>query len=270
MKRGVSLWQATHHTDGSDLVAALDEWAAQAGRYPHFVPVWVPLPKSGVAPRGGRFPTKLLNELRTRGVEPMVYAHSVDWIGHKTPDPAFHPQTYLAGDHDAMLDAFAQAAQEYGHRLIVRLDQEPSLGWAPWSGPPKKYIAAWRYISDRLRRAPNVRMYWCAWNANMDYYPGNRWCDFVGFDVYSRGIRFRSLRSQWRKPIANIRARTDKPIIVGEFGRKRGRPLRWLWMRSLRKVRGVWACVYFDIDMRPTENVNWTMSPWMRREFMRR
>ena len=262
MKRGVSL---NASVSAKGLPEALDAWREQAGRYPDLAPVWCPL---------FVFPDPvLLGQLRGRGIEPMLYTRSSRFTlsaGARIAHPAYTAQTYLAGDHDAALDAFAQAAQEYGHRLIARFDHEPSLGWAPWSGPPELYIAAWRYISDRLRRAPNIKMYWCGWSGDMEYYPGNRWCDFVGFDAYSKRVVFRELRSQWRKPIAAIRERTKKPIIVGEFGRLRGRPLRWLWMRSLRKVRGVWACVYFDIDVRKSEGKDWRMSPWMRREFMRR
>lgn len=220
----------------------------------------------------GSLPVATLRSLRLLGVEPIVYSRTTRFVGSgvdRIPDPAWSYQTWLAGDHDDVLDQWSFDAIDYGRRIILRLDHEQPADWSPWSGvDPALYINAWHYIRERL--PSNIKLYWCGagWYPSemMDYYPGSA-CEYVGFDKYSRTVQWQSLSKQWADPIDALRAITNKPIIVGEFGRLRGLPKRGKWIRSLRNVTDVWGAVYFDVEV-PSEGVDWTMTNWMRRHFI--
>ena len=260
MYLGASL---TESVTAQGLPEAVDAWADDAGAYPDLVPIWHPLPA------GKPFPMQAMVELRQRGVEPMLYTRStrnalID--GKRVPDPAWHYRTWLAGDHDDVLDDLANAAAMYDRRLIVRLDHEMSMKWCPWCGlDPALYIDAYSYIAERLRQAPNVKMYWCGWsNRSSEYYPG-RACDFIGFDKYSKRATWRPLDEDWRSAIRSMRKlHKSKRIIVGEFGRLSKYDDRHKWIKTVHDVRDVWGCVYFDVG-----GHGWVMTKWMKKKYMR-
>ena len=254
MRHGVSLREGTG--PGEDVLAALDRWAKQAGGYPDMLPIWHRV-------QVHTLDVPLLRCIKSRGVEPLVYATST------TRSPVVPYESYLAGEQDGKLDELARAADAYGDRLIVRWDHEQSMQWPPWGGrDPALYRNVFDYVADRLRQAGNVRMYWCGWGptptASLRYLPDS--ADFVGFDQYSRTAGWHTLRKEWAPIIGAIRKRTDKPIIVGEFGRLAGLPKRGRWLRSLRNVSDVWAAIYFDMLL-ISEGVDWRMTRWMRRQF---
>lgn len=268
MKRGVSLIEGTQHEDGTRLLAAIDKWKRQAGRYPRFVPIWLPFDRPRQAPRGGGFPDMaLMMGLRRRGIEPMIYAHSQSHRRFTDYDYG----SYIRGEHNAELDAFAQDAADYGGRLIFRWDQEFSAKWFPWGQrPPRQFKRAWRKVMERM--PDNIKPYYCGWgpqaNALKEYYPGDEWVDFVGFDQYSVGKNWKPLNEAWRPAKRALRSVTDKPIIVGEFGRNRGAGERGQWIRTLDNVTGVWAALYFDMDLTQYGDRDVSMTRWMRRHYV--
>jgi len=256
LKRGVSLPEGA---GGGDVIAALDRWRDRAGGYPDLLPLWH---------RVGRdLPTlDLLTSLRVRGIEPMLYVTSTGWASGARERPLRTYSEYLRGEYDADLAAIAALAQEYGGRLIMRWDHEMEMGWCPWGQRrPARYRRVFRYVAERM--PDNVKPYWCPGDPvrARRYYPG-RAADFVGFDKYSRSPRWAPLPRAWSRSIDELRRRSDQPIIVGEFGRARGTGGRRRWLRTLHRVEGVWAAIYFDIDMRSTEGAltDWRMTDRMR------
>lgn len=272
MLRGVSLYQGTLHADGTGLLSAVDKWAGQAGKRPNLVPIWNPFSKAGQAPAGGEFPsTTILNGLRARGIEPMVYMTS---ISNTDSDEDWGFQSYWEGDHDDALDTWATAAASYGKRLIVRWDQEMNMNWPPWGGQPAwKYRKAFDYVQARLQAtATNVKMYYCP-GANplhiKSYCPTKP--DFVGFDKYSKTDDDMSIPKSWADAIKACKALPASNIIVGEFARRSTLSRRSVWLDTLDSVSGVWATVYFDVNTNTAEDGSpgiWSMTDYMRKVYM--
>jgi hypothetical protein len=257
MRLGAALYEATLHGDESLVLDAVDGWRALTGFYPSMLPLWSPFDRDLPAPRGGIFPADwLLRGLRERGIEPAVYAHSADqrrW-------PTHGYEAILRGERDEAIERWGQAAREYGHRLILRWDHEMNGGF-PWSRrPPDEYIRVFRHISDRIRRvagATNVELFFCpalrdrkrGLDLIESYYPGDDWCQIVGFDAYSRTPRWQPLAEQWAPVLTRLERSTDRPVLVGEFGRRIDRGERDRWLASLAEVRSVQGSIYFDMDL---------------------
>ena len=254
---GVALFEATQHGDETLVLPAVDRWRELTGFYPAILPLWSPFDLELPAPRGGIFPADwLLQGLRERGVEPAVFAHSADEVRWRTHGY----EAILRGQRDEALEAWGIAAAAYGHRLILRWDQEMN-GKFPWSDrPAPEYVAAFRHVSDRIRHvagARNVELHFCpglrTGKPGLDdieaFYPGDDWCQQAGFDGYSRTETWLPLAEQWGPIVDRLGRISRRPILVGEFGRRIDLPDRDGWLRSLRDVQGVAAAVYFDMDL---------------------
>ena len=271
---GVSIYEATLHGDETQVLPAIDDWRVLTGFYPSILPLWSPFDRDLPAPRGSGFPADwLLRGLRMRGIEPAIFAHSAsgaNWQAHGY-------EAVLAGDRDEALEQWGLAAAAYGHRLLLRWDQEMNGGF-PWSKrDPDEYVAVFRHVSQRIRDvagAHNVELGFCPSLrknvAGLDpiesYYPGDGWCQFVGFDGYSRTETWEPLAEQWGPLLEPLRQMSAQPIVVGEFGRRIDLPQRAAWLASLRDVQDVSAVIYFDMDLthfkEPAQH--WRMNRAMR------
>lgn len=254
---GASVYEATLHGDEALVLPAVDRWQALTGFYPAILPLWSPFDLDLPAPRGNGFPADwLLEGLRERGVEPAIYAHSAD-------EPRWRTHGYeaiLRGERDEALEQWGQQAAAYGQRLIFRWDHEMN-GKFPWSlREPSEYIRVFRHVSERIRRvagARNVEFFFCpslrGQDAGLDiiesYFPGDPWCQQVGFDGFSRTEQWEPLAEQWGPTIRRLQRMTDRPIVVGEFGRRVDLPQRDEWLASLRDVRDVSTAIYFDMNL---------------------
>lgn len=279
---GVSLKEGTNHSDGSQLLAALDAWTEDADRRPRFVSLWNNWSKPGRGPAGGAQPPDpaLLEGILSRGVEPMIYATTTRRFPAPAEAAAWNLQSYIDGDHDGLLtDWAAELASEFpGQRFIVRIDQEPASSWAPW-GPdedrpsqthPTRFKRMMGHVRTVLQAAnPSIRTFYCGNRGSYltEYFPGDARCDYVGFDTYSREARQDTCPKIMDAGIRRLRRVSDRPVIVGEFGRKVGLPDRLEWIRTLDDVRNGHIFMAFDIDLTELENVDWTMTPAMRKSF---
>jgi hypothetical protein len=271
---GASIREATQLGDESLVLPAVDEWRRLSGFYPAMLPLWSPFDIDLPAPRGNDFPADwLLSGLRERGIEPAVFAHSADearWETHGY-------EAILRGDRDRALERWGEAAAAYGHRLVLRWDQEMN-GAFPWSDrPPAEYIAVFRRVSDRIRHqagARNVELAFCpglrmnkpGLDTIESYYPGDEWCGVVGFDGYSRTDQWIPLAEQWGPLIERLGRISRRPIMVAEFGRRIDLVGRAEWLATLADVRGVEAALYFDMDLPMFESPrhHWLMGEPMR------
>jgi beta-mannanase len=100
------------------------------------------------------------------------------------------------------LDDWIKGLKEFHDPVFIRLSHEMDGDWYPYSEGYKKdpkrntagdYIAYWRYVVDRFRKAgvTNVAWVWCV-NADRsggkdwpDYYPGDEYVDWLAIDLYS-------------------------------------------------------------------------------------
>ena len=145
----------------------------------------------------------------------------------------------IAGDFDTYIHRWARAAAAYGKPLILRFAHEMDGSWFPWSigrfdgDSRKQFVNAWRHIWNIFKGpkgegATNVRFLWSPFTpgrrmagAHKGIYPGDRYVDYVGFTGmnWNDGQRpWTSMVDLYRKPVANLRFISHRPIIVAETG----------------------------------------------------
>ena len=137
----------------------------------------------------------------------------------------------LEGKQDAAIRQMAEALGDYGKPTLLRPMWESNGTWYSWGRSPD-YVAAWRYLHDRIApTAPNVSWVYCpnaVWDtaskdALVSMYPGDDYVDWVGFDSYNWGTN-PAKPDRWRSPdevlgptYAALRTLAPaKPILIGE------------------------------------------------------
>lgn len=181
---------------------------------------------------------------------------------------SWEPQSYegrryslkgiAAGRNDPYLRRAADAAASWGKPILVRFAHEMNGNWYPWAGSPHRYKRAWRHLVRifRNRGADNVSWVWTPY-ANQggdlpfrDYFPGDRWVDWVGLDGFNWGYGgssygFRRIFGASYRALTRL---SSRPVMIGEVGTNPlGKP-RWIRgaLRSVLRMRRVRALVWFD------------------------
>jgi beta-mannanase len=135
------------------------------------------------------------------------------------------------GEYDFYVDAWARAAKEYGHTIMLRFAHEMNdpyrYPWGPQNNPPQDFIAAWRHVVDRFRAAgaTNVLFVWAphlAYEGWEHYWPGDEYVDWVATGALNYGTvaywskwwTFDQIFGQHYASLAGLK----KPIMIAEFG----------------------------------------------------
>ncbi|MBV9850271.1 MAG: hypothetical protein JO250_11400 [Armatimonadetes bacterium] len=147
---------------------------------------------------------------------------------------------------------YAREVDDLGFRhVIIRLGYEFDGGWNPFgnlnvmSDMPGNYIKAWHNIVTAMRRADTKHVIrgflWNPTDGNVqvnqfDYYPGDAYVDFVGFDEYDFGYNgdYKVSEAQptqaqqdaaWKdmelpriNRFAELARKRHKRVIIGEWG----------------------------------------------------
>jgi hypothetical protein len=145
----------------------------------------------------------------------------------------------VAGVHDSMIRNRAQSSASIGQKFFLRWGHEMNGNWYPWDGSHNganaaataKYIAAYRHIHDVFVNAGATNVLWVfcpnvdsvpgdAWNQWSNYYPGDAYVDWMGFDGYNwgtvqTGSSWRAFTSIAGTIYAGLAAKA-KPIMIAE------------------------------------------------------
>jgi len=199
------------------------------------------------------FPDANVRLISRHGSLPLIFWSPWDrpYIEGRGPD-RFGLDRIVAGDHDAYIDKWGDAAAAFGEPFIVSLGNEMNGSWFPWSGkfyggdkvipgtvPPRyegseMFKKAWRYIVDRVRARGAKNVLWVLhlmdfsdpnedWNLAAEYYPGPDYVDWLGFSLY--GAQFPSdadypdFLSCFDWPYTELTLLdSHKPIMLCEWG----------------------------------------------------
>ena len=109
----------------------------------------------------------------------------------------------------------------YGGPAIIRWAHEAENPSFPWGGKPAaKYISAYRYVVDYLRKYNPQQKLSFMWSPEgkavaTKYYPGSHYVDYVGCSVFN--TENRSFAETFAPKYQTL-AQYGKPIIIAECG----------------------------------------------------
>lgn len=199
------------------------------------------------------FPAQACSQLAERGIVPHLtwelFWPSEDPNNARQTGPEGYEgfQEVLAGEHDAYIDRFAEAAKAFNEPVLLRFLHEFNGNWYVWSGNKNgqadggsaQVVAVWQYVVDRFkaRGADNVQWLWVphgpstdrseeAWNQVANYWPGDAYVDWIGMDGYNfypqdpwGGKRpLRDFDDCFRQLYEDCAQLGDQPMMIAEFG----------------------------------------------------
>ena len=177
--------------------------------------------------------TPMLSSLAAGGRIPLVTWEA--WDGSVGA-----PLTNITGGtYDSMITTRAQAVKAFGEKFFLRWGHEMNGNWYPWAGANNganlaattTFISAYRHIHDLFVAAGATNALWVfcpnvasvpgdSWNQWQNYYPGDAYVDWVGFDGYNWGTVQTTSTWQTFAAIAGSiypsLAAKGKPIMIAE------------------------------------------------------
>ena len=184
------------------------------------------------------------------------------------------------GDYDFYIDAWAGEAARFDRPFFVRFGHEMNdpyrYPWGPQNNTKEEYIAAWRHVVERFRRAGARNVLW-VWSPHVAYeywdlyYPGDAYVDWVATGVLNFGPI-----AQWARwwSFAEIfgtkyprMASFGKPVMIAELGSLAVGGDRAAWYRDAiesipRDYPATRAVLFFNVrgDQTVTyQKVDWTI-----------
>jgi hypothetical protein len=182
-----------------------------------------------------------------------------------------------SGSQDDWLAERAEAARDLGRPVFLRPLWEMNGNWSAWDGAhnghdPSAFIAAWRRMHDIFARegAHNVIWVWAPnvtdvpakrWNHWANYYPGDRYVDWVGMDGYNWGTTIRW--HHWQSFAAIVRPlyasyAGRKPIMVAETASAEVGGNKAAWIRAADSaLRSRFPAIKAFVWFNAAKETNW-------------
>jgi hypothetical protein len=120
---------------------------------------------------------------------------SMTWGVDMLPDSGASLATGATGAYNGYFKTIASELVAGGQsNAIIRLGWEFNGGWFPWaaSGQSQAFVTYWQQIVTTMRSVPGAAFRF-EWNPTRggslpleDYYPGDRYVDLIGMDVYDQ------------------------------------------------------------------------------------
>ncbi len=200
----------------------------------------------------------------SRGMLPMLTWESRPIAAQNdvVTEPEYSLPRILDGAFDEYLRSYARSIAQTGLPLAIRLDHEMNGTWYPWSerngsgasingNRTGDYVAMWRHVHDIFQQeGANDYVIW-VWAPNRidklpsalrapehmaSLYPGDEYVDWVGMSGYLRppygNGESISFDATFGATLAQLRALTDKPIVLAEVGASEIEGHKPAWLRS--------------------------------------
>jgi beta-mannanase len=214
------------------------------------------------------FPLGLAQDVNQRGAVLLISWEPWDsWRGG-ADQPAYTLRSVASGAHDALIDRWATEIARYRHPVMLRFAPEMNGDWLPWStgangNRPGDYVAAWRHLRARFRRAGATNAIW-VWNPTAAYdgstplrglFPGTREVDWVAVDGYNWGDTrqwgWQTYADIFAPTISALRALAPaRPVMIAETASAPDdRKAAWI-TNTLRTAHAdrLAAVVWFEFD----------------------
>jgi hypothetical protein len=214
------------------------------------------------------FPAGHAEAVAARGAVPLISWEPWDSWSGGAEQPEYALARIAAGDHDALVDRWAEQVAAHDGPVMLRFAAEMNGDWLPWStgvngNGPGDYVAAWRHVRARFARAGAGNAVW-VWNPIAPYegstplrelFPGARRTDWVAVDGYNWGdVRewgWQSYADVLAPAVRAVGALAPRlPVMIAETGSAPG-PRKPAWIRdafAAARAGGVDALVWFEFD----------------------
>ncbi len=151
-------------------------------------------------------------------------------------DTALNDSTTIAaiaaGTWNSYFTTFADEAKAFGYPIYLRIGAEMNInqGSTTWSGVASfgenasTFVLAWQYVYD-VFQSQNAKNVYFVWNPNYNsngpndltaYYPGNRYVNWVGIDIYQQTASSDNIPSMINEIYSTYSS--QKPIMIAEWG----------------------------------------------------
>jgi len=197
------------------------------------------------------FPSAKCNEIVANGAIPHI-----TWMCQVSDSRYPFPlDAIIYGSYDSYINSYAVLVKNWGKPLFIRLGHEFNGDWYTYGGAnngggttngfgdstkadgPERFITAYKRVHDIFNTVgvSNVTWIWCpnngsapdeSWNEPEDYYPGDEYVDWIGFDGYNFGNS--QTWSGWiefweiYRPLYATFENYNKPMMIGEFASVEG------------------------------------------------
>ena len=190
------------------------------------------------------FPAELGPSVRDAGKTLVIFWEAMDYNDSSYNQLNFSYDTILNSSWDSYIRSFAESAADYSGPIILIPFEEMNGNWSPWSvtgngNSAVKHIAAYRHIHDLFAIAPNVRF---AWDVNNDavpdtaenrfenFYPGDKYVDYVGVNGFNFGDPWQSFQDIFADSLQRL-AVYEKPIYIFSMASAEG-PDKAAWITN--------------------------------------
>jgi len=202
---------------------------------------------------GITYPKQEIHTIADQGIIPYVRLMPRSDAIESHPEPKYTLQKIIDGVFDNELKQWAQDAKEDNIAIIADFALEMNGDWFPWSGifnggattdgygdptladGPERYRDAYRHIVTLFREVGANNITWFfhynyttlpyqEWNKPKNYYPGDKYIDWVGFSLYGA----QNIHEPWEELLFSTtfndyiddfyEINTTNPIALLEFG----------------------------------------------------
>ena len=199
--------------------------------------------------QGRAFPLATATWIRDRGSIPFIRLMLRSSPEQNVAEPTFTPARIAAGEFDADLTAWGQAAAAFGTPLLAEYGTEVNGSWFSWNGAwngganggADVFRRAYRHIVRTISAQGASNVSWVfhvgaqdvpeeAWNRLENYYPGDDAIDWVGVSEYGAADPLDDEWPSFSAVMDTVFPRLTamapgKPVAVLEFGVSAGNPL---------------------------------------------
>jgi beta-mannanase len=197
-----------------------------------------------------RFPSTEVNTILNSGKVPFIRMMPRSTWNESQADPKYTLQKIINGDFDTQLNQWAIDAKNTNTNLLVEFGTEINGNWFPWNGEynggsetngygnqnladgPERFVDAYKHIIDICNQngATNITWFFHAdssgepnndWNKMENYYPGDKYIDWIGVSVYGPQTRKddnEQFKDKLDKIYTDLTTMSNNPIAILEFG----------------------------------------------------
>ena len=217
---------------------------------------------------GRSFPLSTATWIHTAGSLPYIRLMLRSSAEQNVAEPLYTLQAIIDGQFDTDLQAWCDAAHNFGTPLLAEYGTEVNGEWFSWNGKwngagnksgygdptepdgPERFRDAYRHIIQTCRESVATNITWVfhlnavdspqnAWNHFENYYPGDGWIDWIAVSLYGAQTPLDDYCDEFRPGMDAVYPRMaalapGKPLFLAEFGVAKNNPLcdQAEWARS--------------------------------------